>query len=431
MNVFCGILMLFVLAACSSVEPLQTPSAETLPARVTTGVQPTPMTPRPPTDLPGAAAEETMLRIWIPEPLAPIDDEDAADILSEQISGFLAINPNIIIELRLKRDSDVGGILSTLNNANAVARDALPNLTLLRRSDLMIAVQNNLIMSWDEMAPSLTVIDPLTPTIVGLGTVNERLYGLPYALDGWHATYEREFVRDDVTTFDAVLEAQIPFWFPLEPSSTISETLYTQIVAAGGIFGNDGSLTIDRAALEAIFRFYADAVAQGIISPENLTAASPGAYEDRLLTGDRILAVIDARTYRRLSARNDALVPIPIPSQSGAAASIIDGWMWVMVIPPDDTSVITAYLNWMFDAERQAAYTDAISAVPSSSAARALWQDQAYAAFIETQLERVAYPITGESSAAARIVQDALFDVLNGSLSPQEAAETVLTQTRR
>src|SRR5690606_11626731 len=91
----------FVLIACSG------PATVTPAAQATELIEPqiTPTnTPTLPTAT-AAATEEitpTTLHIWWPEPLAPINNEDAADLLSAQISAFQNANPTVLVDFRLK-----------------------------------------------------------------------------------------------------------------------------------------------------------------------------------------------------------------------------------------------------------------------------------------------------------------------------------------
>jgi len=424
-------IVLLILTACAP-DPLQTPSAQSLPATsMLATLEPTLTTAVLPTQTTAVLETPpiTTLVIWLPEPLAPIDNEDSADILSEQISGFLAANPDIRIELRLKRASDVGGILSTLRSANAVARDALPDITLLRRTDLTTAVDAGYITEFLTDQP-LALADDLTPTILTLGTVGEALYGLPYALELWHTAYDPSSVEIELLTIDNLRASQAVFWLPINSSSGINETLYAQIIAAGGVFETDGGLTIDEDMLAQVFAFYADGIAQGVIPPDTLMATDATAYQDRLLTGEAMVGVVSTHLYRQLVAQNDALLPASLPTLAGEPITVLDGWMWVKVTTPhvERQRAAEKFMAWMFDPERQTAYTSAVSYLPSRQAARGLWDDQAYAAFIETQLENVVYPLTGEAAVTGRIIQTSLLDVMNGTRTADEAARDVITQ---
>ena len=136
--------IVWLVAACGAAE---TPSAQVLTPEVTEivpTVAPTLTTTGAPTAEP-TIEQPVTLNIWFPEQLAPLDNEDAADLLSEQISAFQTANANVEVSFRLKSTADAGGIMSTLRSANAVAPGAVPDLTLMRRADLIMAVQLGLI----------------------------------------------------------------------------------------------------------------------------------------------------------------------------------------------------------------------------------------------------------------------------------------------
>src|SRR5579871_1880242 len=180
----------FVLAAVWMVASCAAPSAAPTQVAQTAIIT---LPPATPTSLPAATAESTpstvTLTIWWPEPLAPVDNQDAANLLAQQISDFEAANHDVIINLRLKNDQDVGGIMSTLKAASLVAPGALPDLTLLRRSDLVTAAQAGLVMPIDERAEA-SILDNLHPMVSALGRVNDKLYGLPYNLEVEHIAYQ-------------------------------------------------------------------------------------------------------------------------------------------------------------------------------------------------------------------------------------------------
>ena len=112
-----AVALVWVLAGCAG------PSAQQPTEILATETISTP-TPLPPTSVAVATAEPTAsgpltLHIWWPEPLAPIDNQDAADLLSEQISAFQAANRDVTVDFRLKKAQDVGGIMSTLRTASS------------------------------------------------------------------------------------------------------------------------------------------------------------------------------------------------------------------------------------------------------------------------------------------------------------------------
>ena len=419
---------LVLLTACAPT-PENTPQAQLLPPTLTL---PPPEITSEVTSATGVPAQPTeptpiTLRIWMPEPLAPVDNEDGAEILSEQISAFLAVNGDIQIELRLKRANEVGGVLSTLRSANAVALNALPDITLLRRADLVAAVEGGYLEAMQDRAPAL-LTDDLFSMAAGLGRVDGRLYGVPYALDLWHTAFDPARVTLDNFTLESWLNTEVAWLFPANRPSGINETLLAQIIAGGGVFDAEGDLRIDEGTLRAIFAFYQTSMRANTLSPDILNYNDPIAYRDQLVTGEISLAVVNSRLYRELGA--DAFLQFgALPTTTGNPSTVIDGWMWVMVTA--DTQRQEAafrFLTWMFDSARQSQYTSAIHYVPSQHSAIGLWDDQAYATFVQTQIDAAVYPLTGSAAVTARILQNSLLEVLNGTRTAEQAARDVFSQ---
>ena len=85
--------------------------------------------------------------------------------------------------MRRKRTSGLGGILPTLRTAGPVAPGALPDLTLMRRADMLTAATEGLIVPLDTWIPTDLVDDDLLPGTRALGEIDGVLYGVPYALN--------------------------------------------------------------------------------------------------------------------------------------------------------------------------------------------------------------------------------------------------------
>ena len=117
------------------------------------------------------------LHVWWPDALAPASDQKAALMLADYVDTFRATIPELSIEMRLKKAQDSGGIMETLRTASAVAPDALPDITLLRRADLLAAVDAGFIQPLHGLVTS-AVLGDLYPAGLDLGRVDGMLYGL-------------------------------------------------------------------------------------------------------------------------------------------------------------------------------------------------------------------------------------------------------------
>ncbi|MGV2436409.1 MAG UNVERIFIED_CONTAM: hypothetical protein LVT10_17195 [Anaerolineae bacterium] len=77
----------------------------------------------------------------------------------EHLEAFAQTENGVSVKVRTKRVSDVGGIMSTLRTAREVAPSALPDMTLLRRQDLLDAVQRGLVQPLDGLVPTSMIDD--------------------------------------------------------------------------------------------------------------------------------------------------------------------------------------------------------------------------------------------------------------------------------
>lgn len=419
--------MVWLMAACATqaAQPTALPATEnieTLPPATAT-----------PTSAPAAtveptAAASTTLNIWWPEPLAPIDNQDAADLLSEQISAFQAANRDVLVEFRLKKAQDVGGIMSTLRAANLVAPGAMPDLTLLRRSDMLSAVQAGLIVPIDERAEA-AILDNMHPMVSALGRVNDRLYGLPYNVDVQHIAYQSGMDVPERWSFADVLEKRMTFVFPAGRANSLSDVFLAQYRDATATRESD-SLIVDADPLRTLFQFYEQAVANKLVDPIVLEYILPDDYRGGLVQGSIPAGVVTSTLYLKMLADGASLDFAPIPTQSGQPTTVVDGWMWVLTSSDaEEQALALRFLNWMLDINRQGRYNQAISMLPSQRTALRQWEDTGYATFVDALLNNATLPLSDTAGGtAARVIQSALASVISGQRTAEQAAQDVVTQ---
>jgi ABC-type glycerol-3-phosphate transport system substrate-binding protein len=416
---------IWILAACApqAVQPTEIASTETIG---------TPTLPVP-TLVPPATVEVTepvtlTLNIWWPEPLAPIDNQDAADLLSEQISAFQAANHDVTVDFRLKKAQDVGGVMSTLKAASLVAPRALPDLTLLRRSDMLSAAQAGLIMPLDERAEA-AILDNFQPIVNALGRMNDRLYGLPYNVEIQHIAYQAALAPLTHWSFADVLANKVAFVFPAGRANSLSDVFLAQYRDATGT-RESSTLSVDADQLRGLFQFYEQAVAAKLIDPIVLEYIVPDDYRGGLATGDIPAGIVTSTLYLKMMEGGGKLGYAQLPTESGQPATVIDGWMWVLTsADSEQQAVATRFLNWMLDVDRQGRYNQAISMLPSQRTALRQWEDSGYASFIDTLLNNASLPLTDSTgSATARVIQSALASVISGQRTAEQATQDVINQ---
>jgi ABC-type glycerol-3-phosphate transport system substrate-binding protein len=365
--------------------------------------------------------------VWWPEPLAPLDNETAAETLSEQLSAFQRNTGNTQVEFRLKKVEDVGGIMSTLRTASAVAPGALPDLTLLRRDDLLMAVQAGLAQPLSQRL-SPAILEELPTSVLALGRVDEQLYGLPYTIEIQHVAYTDGTTPASPATFSHLLDSQTPFVFAAGRTSSVSDVFLLQYLAANGTWSGNGPVKIDEAALQSTLTFYQQAVAAGIISPDVLEYTNPSDYQTLLNSADSGEVVVTSSQYLKLTSDGSKLSVSQIPTASGKPVTMLDGWMWVMTTSDADRQTrALRFLNWMLDADRQRQYTQIVHMLPSQRTALRQMPDTTYIDFVNTLLANATLPLAqSESGAAARAMQNALASVLSGQHTADDATREVM-----
>lgn len=405
------------------------------PAQLST--EPVPSETAPPTETAGPPTATLAptepgprkLTVWWPEPLAPLDNETAAELLSQQLSAFQRENSDITVEFRLKRVENVGGIMSTLRAASGVAPGALPDLTLLRRDDMLIAAQAGMLQPLGQRV-SQAIIEDLQEVGLELGSYNNQLLGLPYTLELLHVAYPPTMDAPPAWSLENLLAEEIPFIFPAGRTSGINHVLLLQYLAAGGAVSDTGGLVVDANALRGTLSFYEQAVELGLVDPITLEYVRPADYQSRLITEARGAFVVTSTMYLELVDAGVELGVGPIPTQGGVPLTVQDGWMWVLTTSDAERQErAIRFLNWMLDAQRQTEYAHVIHALPSQRTALRQLRYPDYAAFVDELFSSAILPLTESASGAtARAMQSALAAVMTGQRTAEEATRDVLNQ---
>ncbi|HEX2907116.1 MAG TPA: extracellular solute-binding protein [Phototrophicaceae bacterium] len=419
------ILLAGLLPACSgqgvqiTTEPLPLPTFA-----LATSTPPLALTPEV------TAAAPVTLTIWWPEPLAPVGDVEVAAVLSQQTNTFEATYTDVIVESRLKKPGDVGGIMETLRTASAVAPGALPDLTLLRREDLLAAVQAGLVQPLEGLVSS-AILGDLYTAALELGQVDGQLYGLPYLLEVQHIAYWGDAPSGDYATFENVLAQKRPFVFPASGADGISPVVLLQYLSAGGSLADISVGEINEDALRAVLTFYEQAAKDEVVDATILNYASYRDYLPALQDESVAAAVVPSSVYLNLGAQEQPLAFAPVPVQAGQPTTILNGWLWVMTAKnANDRTAAANFLNWMVDVERQSQYSQALHMLPSlRRGLRQIGINAAYSDFVTQLLGNAVLPVPELSnSATARAIQNALTAVISGQRTAVAATEEVLTQ---
>jgi ABC-type glycerol-3-phosphate transport system substrate-binding protein len=424
------LMILILLAGCggedeSSSEPTATRTAPSPTFTPLPVAQNTPL----PTDE-ATPPEMVSLRIWWPEPLAPLDRPEVTELLNQLISDFATDQEGRVdVDFRLKGYSDPGGVMATLRSAVAVAPDALPDLTLIRREDLVVAAQSGLIYPLEGLISS-TIIGDLYDSALALGTVNGQVYGLPLALDVLQLAYYPP--QDEGWSFDDMLSRERQLVFPAGRVSGINSIFFLQYLDAGGSPPDNGTLSLNENALLQVLRFYEAARDQGVVSPDVLEYATINAYLADLTVGDIEMALINSNTYFDMRSDGRELLTAPIPSASGEPITLVNGWMWVMSTDNGERqALVREFLIWMMESDNQREYAETVRMLPSQRTVLKDMDGEAIdVALMDAMLMNARIPQPENANGAlVRAMQNALISVITGERSAEEATQLVVDLT--
>ena len=421
-------LMMCLLVACGGdgVTQADDPTATVRPMS-----SPTPLVSSQATIVPAntETAESITLTIWWPDEFYPVE----IDVLEDQLQVFAASQEeDLNIELRRKPMHDTGGILSTLQSATVAAPGALPDLTLLRYSDFVSALQLDLLSPMDGVI-RIGLADGIYSSAIALSERDGEVYGLPYAIDLSVLAHDEGLGLDAAAiSLDDMLEIDRQWAFPVGRLSGVSTSIYLQYLMAGGsLVDENGVFTVNPDALATVYNFYEAALATETLDADvtNYTALSD--YSLALITGDLSAGVMTFSEYLSIRSDADELRIGMIPTQSDEAITVLDSWMWVM--PSDDPGnqeFVAAFLEWMMAPTRQSALTSATRTLPSQrNVLNGLETADFDVELVDRLVSNALLPLVDVGNITAlRTIQNGVIAIINGELSAEQATENVMRQ---
>ncbi|HML24771.1 MAG TPA: extracellular solute-binding protein [Aggregatilinea sp.] len=381
-----------------------------------------------PTPLP--TPDQYTVRVWWPDEIYPTDTDPSQTILTRQFDDFTQTYSRYTLQVRRKRANGLGGILPTLRTAQPVAPGTMPDLTLMRRADMVTAATEGLIVPIGNWLPP-DILESLLPGVEQIGEIDGTLYGLPYMMTLYHMAYRESVFAAPPTTFETILTQEPKYLFPgnvAGQGTGANWTVLLQYLAAGGQLVDAGGLpTLDRDPLLAVYSYYEQGVEAEIFSPGLLTFSQSDDYWDQFETGAVSLVFANSTTYLRRRASVPNTAPASIPTLGGTPITTPDSWMWVLTTSdPDRQNQARAFLSWMMRVSQQSAFSESYGYLPTTQRAMQLWDDQSYATFAQSLMANmVLVPDTQRNSSAAAALQAGFAAVLDGTPAETAADEAL------
>ncbi|MBN2393058.1 MAG: extracellular solute-binding protein [Anaerolineae bacterium] len=417
-----GIMLAIVCSGCAwlpTSEPPQTPIPTDFP---TSTPEPT-LTPTA-TPLPSVAT----LTLWVPGFLSPYEDATGAAIFHEQLAAFSLIQPDIQVQIIVKKETGTGGLYNMLSTAYVAAPTVLPDVIILSEYDLQTATDAGYLQPLDatlvqttDFFPFVRIADPAITTT----------YGVPFVIEAEQTAYRQNVAATAPLSWTAVLTGNYSLLFPAAPADELaSDSVLAAYIGAGGATSDEnGKAKLDRAALEQVYRFVAEMVANNLIDVERISGLEDAtACWELYQEGTGRMSVVPAGLF--WIAPVEGTSPGWIPTPTGNPITIGHVWSMAMVSQdPYHQKAALKLLEWLTTPEQVADLTRATHMLPARFHAIELWDLLPEETAFLKQLLDGAVPSLPPSIDAPvrRALQAGLTAILNADVeTPEKAASYAL-----
>ena len=426
---------LLLMAACGGRQP--TPAGETPPVAVTPTTpqaNAAPETKRPPAP---PAPNVSILTIWGPDFMAPLDDVPGGAVLASQIQAFEQAHPGWQVRYVRKKPYSQGGLVHFLRATRAVAPELLPDLVLLDMSEISLLAQDQ--VPWFQpLGPLLgeEITSDLAPFAQEAGRVGDELVAIQYEADLRFLAYNSAIIAEPPNTWADILASQATYLLPIGASEgAVRDGFLPQYLAVGGkLVDRDGLPYLDKALVAAVLEVYQSAEQADLLPAAGFDLKDASDCWPVYLMSRAGMTNVNSWDYGRERASRLAATRVgPLPTLSGTLISLSNGWGWVLLSgKASRQAVAVEFLRSILQPEAMAAWSRQTYHLPTRKSALALTvNDPEYLEFLQKLME-VAVPQPREPvySLATAALSEAVESVTRGRLSPQEAAAEAAEKVR-
>ncbi|MCI0477064.1 MAG: extracellular solute-binding protein, partial [Anaerolineales bacterium] len=340
-----------------------------------------------PTRTPLATTSAITLTLWATEELAP-GASPAGRVLKNQFDAFTAANPNIHIEVVLKKPYGKGGILDFLLTTSAVVPTQLPDFVTLDIAEVPLAAEAGILQPLDAWLPS-DLKNDFFPFAFRAAHYQNQWIAFPFVADAQHLVYTKTTIKKAPATWDECLKQKTPLLLPLGGDDAF--VLQHLALASTG----DGFLPMptDANNLAQILTFFKRARDQNLLPETAINLKSIEEVWAPFAASQTALAQVSASRYLAEREKAPQAGFAAVPTRDGKTATVASGWAFALVTnDPSRQAAATRFMQWLTYGERLAPFLRAAKRLPATRATVALAVDPPeYAAFLRETLERGAY----------------------------------------
>jgi multiple sugar transport system substrate-binding protein len=360
------------------------------------------------------------LRLWLPPQFDPAGNTEAGKLLQKRLDEFRKRRPGIELEVRTKAVYGPSGLLDSLSAASAAAPQAVPDLVALPRDLLEAAALKGLLRPYNNLTKALD--DPDWYDYARqLSSIQESIYGLPFAGDALALVYRPEIVPEPPADWSLAPENNPTLVFPAaDPQALFTLALYQS--NDGVVLDDQSRPMIETIALTEVLTYYLQAQTAGMM-PELLTQFQS---DDQVWDAfqERRTDMAATWTSRILSAAAEDQAIAPIPTADGRPDTLATGWVWALSARESrEQQAAVELAEFLTDSAFLADWTEAAGFIPPRPSSLKRWDDSLLQSVLgEIALSAHVLPTADILSSLGGPLWQATIDVLNKQTNPAAAA---------
>ena len=362
------------------------------------------------------------LTLWTTEDLAP-GSSAAGKILRNQFDAFTAANPNIHIDIVLKKPYGTGGMLDFLTTTSEVVPSLLPDLATLDISEVPQAASARVLQPLDPLL-SADVKGDFFPFAYQASVYRGKWVAVPFTADVEHLIYNKSIVKRVPATWDDLLKQKSTLLLPLGGD----DAFLTQYLALAPLFDANDQLTFDANAASQVLSFFKRAHDLGLISDSAIGLTRSDSVWSTFAAGKVAMIQGSASSYLAQRDKLPNALYASMPTRDGKIAAVASGWAYVIVTNDSARQAAVAQLiQWIVQGEHLAPWLRAANRLPASRSTLVLAVEPVeYATFLRDQMENASYlPPTAAYAKASDAWRAAMAAVWRGQTTPEEAARNM------
>ena len=370
------------------------------------------------------AQPKPKLNIWLSPEIAS-RTEAGAVVFSDQLLAFNSANPDLDISVEQKSVAGQGGILNYLRTGKNVAPALLPDLIAIPVNQITAVFDEDLIFPMEDVIDSES-LEMLYPVAQEWATYKDHIVAYPFAITEL-PLLEYSPVITETTTLkwqEFITGTSRTMVLPAIGSTGAKLTLQFYLEAGGTLENEAGQEALELEPLTLALQQLYNGRQNGFILPQssNLSLIDEGRQLVQNGTADYALSASD----EFLKGRTEELVPgfSIIPGLVDQQTPLVRGWAWVITTSdPVKKTTAATLITSLTTAENLGSWSLNSKILPANPEAFVQWpEEDAFVPFADQELQRALNMPIRDNSAIMKALEDAVFDVVSLSKTPEVAA---------